>query len=350
MRNNFRCLSRHVLWSLAIFLSSVPATPAAAQTLHACVTIPELSSLAKEIGGDSVQLSSFAKGTEDPHFVEAKPSFVKTLSACDLYVQVGLELELGWAPVLLQNARNVKILLGAPGYVDASSAITPVEVPTTPVDRSMGDVHPLGNPHYLLDPLNGLKVAELLRDKFSELQPGNARYFADRYMNFHERVGVALVGESLAKQYEFEKLALLFEHGKLNDFLQSQGEAAVLGGWLALMSPYFGAKVVADHNVWPYFARRFGVTVIGFLEPKPGIPPSTTHLNALVQTMKANGVKAVLAAAYYDPRYANFIAENTGATIATMANQAGARPGTEEYLSMVDYNVRQIAEALGGGK
>ena len=350
MNSRSRCLSQTILWSLCVLLLGLTAAPATAQALHVCVTVPELSSLAKEIGGDYVQLATFAKATEDPHFVEAKPSFIKTLNACDLYVQVGLELESGWAPVLLQNARNAKILLGAPGYVDASSVVMPLEVSTTPVDRSMGDVHPLGNPHYLSDPLTGLKVAALLRNKFSERQPENAQYFANRYINFRQRMGAALVGEPLSKKYEFEKLALLFEHGKLNEFLQSQGEAASLGGWLALMSRHFGAQVVADHNMWPYFARSFGLTVIGFLEPKPGIPPSTAHLNTLVQTMKASGVKAVLAAAYYDPRYASFIAENTGAKIATMANQAGARPGTEEYLSMVDYNVRQVAEALGNGK
>jgi ABC-type Zn uptake system ZnuABC Zn-binding protein ZnuA len=350
MNREIRDLFLSILWSLCVLLLGLTPASAAALVLRVCVTVPELNSLAQEIGGEYVTLFTFAKATEDPHFVEAKPSFIKTLSECDLYVQVGLELESGWAPVLLQNARNTNILPGAPGYIDASSVITPIEVPTSPVDRSMGDVHPLGNPHYLSDPMNGLKVAALLHDTFSERQPENAHYFASRYLSFRQRVGTALVGESLSKKYECEKLALLFEHGKLSDFLQSQGEAARLGGWLALMSPNFGAKVVADHNMWPYFARRFGVTVIGFLEPKPGIPPSTTHLNTLVQTMKASGVKAVLAAAYYDPRYARFIAENTGATIATMANQAGARPGTEEYLSMVDYNVRQVAAALGNGQ
>jgi hypothetical protein len=150
----------------------------------------------------------------------------------------------------LQNARNAKILPGAPGYLDASSVITPIEVPVTPVDRSMGDVHPFGNPHYLSDPLNGLKVATLLRDKFSELQPGNAQYFSDRYTNFRQRLGIALVGEPLSKKYESEKLALLFEHGKLDEFLRSQGDAASLSGWFALMSRHFGAKVIADHNVY----------------------------------------------------------------------------------------------------
>lgn len=339
-----------ILWSLCVPLPGFTPATATASALQVCVTVPELHSLAQEIGGEYVTLSTFAKATEDPHFVEAKPSFIKTLSVCDLYVQIGLELESGWAPVLLRNARNANLLPGAPGYVDTSSVITPIEIPTAPVDRSMGDVHPLGNPHYLSDPVNGLKVAALLRDKLSERQPEHAQYFATRYENFRQRLGAALVGESLAKKYDCEKLASLFEHGKLDDFLQSQGEAEALGGWLALMHPHVGASVVADHNMWPYFARRFGITVLGFLEPKPGIPPSTTHLNALVQTIKDRGVKAVLAAAYYDPRYARFIAEHTGATIVTMANQAGARPGTEAYLAMVDYNVRQVAAALGAGK
>ncbi|MGH9425178.1 MAG: metal ABC transporter substrate-binding protein, partial [Terriglobia bacterium] len=189
MNSRIRCLSRTMRWSFCLLLLGLTAATAAAPALQVCVTVPELSSLAKEVGGNYVQLSTFAKATEDPHFVEAKPSFIKTLSECDLYVQVGLELEIGWAPVLLQNARNAKILSGALGYVDVSSVITPIEVPTTPVDRSMGDVHPLGNPHYLSDPLNGLKVAALLRDKFSELQPENAQYFATRYISFRQRVG-----------------------------------------------------------------------------------------------------------------------------------------------------------------
>jgi len=320
--------------------------PVYAQEIRSCATVPELGSLLKDIGGDRVSVSVFAKGTEDPHFVEAKPSFIKTLSACDLYVQVGMELEAGWAPVLLRNARNGKVLPGASGYLDASTVITPLEVPTAPVDRSMGDVHPFGNPHFLLDPLSGLQVARLIRDKLSNLQPANSKYFADRYDAFRRRLGTAMVGEALAQKYDFEKLALLFARGKLDDFLKSQGEAALLGGWLAQLRPYHGAKVVGDHNEWPYFAERFGIQVVGFLEPKPGIPPTTAHLNALVNEMKADGVRVILVSAYYDPRYAQFVSENTGAKIVNIANQAGARPGTDDYIAMVDYNVRQLVAAL----
>lgn len=339
-----------IMMNLLLIFGGLALAAAWAQPLHVCVTVPELGSLVREVGGDQVSVTGFAKGTEDPHFVEAKPSFIKALSKCDLYVQAGMELEMGWAPVLLRNARNGKVLPGARGYLDAAAAITPLGIPTAPVDRSMGDVHPLGNPHYLTDPLNGLKVAGLTRDKLSDLQPESSKYFAERYQSFRQRLSMALVGEALAKKYDAEKLALLFEHSRLHFFLQSQGEESLLGGWLGLMRPYYGAKVVTDHNMWPYFARRFGLEIVAQLEPKPGIPPTTQHLNEVINLMKADGIKAVLAAAYYDPRYANFVSENTGARVVHMANQAGARPDTEDYLSMVDYNVRQLAAALCSGK
>src|SRR5574337_722309 len=229
-----------------------------AKPISVCATVPDLGSLAREVGGDQVSVTVFAKGTEDAHFIEAKPSFIKTLSQCDLYLQVGMDLEIGWAPVLLQNARNGAVLPGGRGYIDASRAIMRLEVPIGPVDRSMGDVHPLGNPHYLLDPLNGLKVARLIRDRLVELQPDRGLYFERNFNNFNVRLATALVGETLAKKYNVEKLALLYEHGKLAAFLKGQGEASLLGGWLGKMLPHFGTKVVADHNLWPYFARRFG--------------------------------------------------------------------------------------------
>jgi ABC-type Zn uptake system ZnuABC Zn-binding protein ZnuA len=336
-----------VLLALGVISSDAEAQ-SDAQPIQVCATVPELGSLAREVGGDQVAVSVFGKGTEDPHFVEAKPSFIKVLSQCELYVQIGMELEMGWAPVLLQNARNGRVLPGARGYLDASTVITPLEVPSGPVDRSMGDVHPAGNPHYLLDPINGLRVARLIRDKLSELRPERQKYFDERYANFRQRLGAALVGETLAKKYDVEKLALLFEAGKLGDFLKSQGEESLLGGWFGLMTPYRGAKAVGDHNMWPYFARRFGISVIGFLEPKPGLPPTTKHLNELIESMRAQGVKVILANPYFDPRFAQFVAERTGAQVVNIAHMVGARPGTDDYISMIDYDVRQLAAALRG--
>lgn len=319
-----------------------------AKPITVCATVPDLGSLTREVGGDQVSVTVFAKGTEDAHFIEAKPSFIKTLSQCDLYIQVGMDLEVGWAPVLLQNARNAAVIPGGRGYIDASMVIQRLEVPTGPVDRSMGDVHPLGNPHYLLDPLNGLKVARLIRDKLIELRPDRKPYFQDRFMAFSRRLGTAQVGEKLAGKYDVEKLALLYEHGKLAPFLKGQGEATLLGGWLGKMLPYFGTKVVADHNLWPYFARRFGIVVIGFMEPKPGIPPTTKQLGTLVDLVRAERVRAVLTVSYYDPRHARFISQQTGARIVNLAHQAAARDGTDDYLAMIDYNVRELAAALGG--
>jgi len=333
--------------SLGLLAGNVLAQ-GAAQPLRVAVTVPDLGSLVQDIGGDQVAVTVFAKGTEDAHFIEAKPSFIKTLSAADLFVEAGMELEMGWAPTLLQGARNAKVLPGARGFLDASTAITPLEVPTGPVDRSMGDVHPEGNPHYLLDPINGLRVARLIRDKLIELRPERQKYFEERYASFRQRLGAALVGEALAKKYDVEKLAVLFEAGKLGDFLRSQGEESLLGGWFGLMLPYRGAKAVADHNLWPYFARRFGVSVIGFLEPKPGLPPTTKHLNELIESMRGQGVKVILANPYFDPRFAQFVAERAGAQVVSMAHMVGARAGTNDYISMVDYDVRQLAGALRG--
>lgn len=351
LKRCFRAWERMLLSLLVVSLGLITGNAlaqGAAQPLRVAVTVPDLGSLVREIGGDQVAVTVFAKGTEDFHSVEAKPSFIKTLSEADLFIQMGLEMELGWAPVLQQNARNAKVLPGARGFLDASTVITPLELPSGPVDRSMGDVHPAGNPHYLVDPVNGLRVARLVRDKLIELRVERRKSFDDHYANFRQRLGTALVGETLAKKYDVEKLALLFEAGKLGDFLKSQGEESLLGGWFALMMPYRGATVVADHNTWPYFARRFGISVIGFLEPKPGLPPTTRHLNELIESMRAQGVRVILASPYFDPRFAQFVAERTGAQVVSMAHMVGARAGTNDYISMVDYDVRQLAAALRG--
>ena len=322
----------------------------ATRSIQVCATVPDLGSLAGEIGGEQVSVTVFAKGPEDAHFLEPKPSFIKALSQCELYIQAGMDLEIGWVPTLLQNARNGAVLPGGHGFLDASTVIAPLEVPTGPVDRSMGDVHPLGNPHYLVDPLNGLKVARLIRDKLIELRPNHKAYFENRYASFSKRLGTALVGEKLAGKYDAEKLALLFQRGRLGAFLKQQGDEALLGGWMGLLLPYYGAKAVDDHNIWPYFSRRFGINVIGHMEPKPGIPPTTGHLRVLVERMRTEGVRLVLAAAYYDPRHARFVSEHTGARVVNLANQVGAREGTDDYLGMIDHNVRQLLGALAGGR
>jgi ABC-type Zn uptake system ZnuABC Zn-binding protein ZnuA len=321
-----------------VFLLGVQAETA---PVSVCTTTTTLSSLVQEVGGEDVTVTAFARGTEDPHFVDPRPSFVRKLNRAELLALNGLDLEVGWLPVLLRGARNSRVIPGASGYLDASQVIAPLDVPVQ-FDRSMGDVHPYGNPHYLLDPINGLAVARVIRDQLSVVRPSRIDAFAERFDVFRRRLGEALVGEKLAAKYDVEKLALLAEHGKLYSFLESQAELDQLDGWLGLLRPHGEIKVVADHNLWVYFARRFGVRMVGYLEPKPGIPPTTTHLRHLVEQMRAEQVKLILSAPYYNPAHARFVSQQTGAQIVRVTHEAGGVEGTEEYLGMVDHNVRQL--------
>ena len=351
MRNSILIILTRLVQALLlfsfIFIASLVHAQGTSKPLQVCATVPELGNLVQEIGGDHVKITVFAKSQEDPHFIEAKPSFIKALSQADLFLQIGMELEIGYAPVLLQNARNSRVLIGTQGFVDCSKVITSMEIPTGIVDRSMGDVHPSGNPHYLLDPLNGPVVARLIKDRLTDLRPERRAFFEERYRNFHRKIGDALVGEKLARKYDVEKLALSYEEGKLEVFLKEQKEEGSLSGWLGMMLAYRGSKIVCDHNMWPYFARRFGISLVGFLEPKPGISPTTKHLQALIEQMKTEKIKVIFASPYFDVRHAQFVSKNTGAKVVPMAHQVGSRPGTDNYLSMIDYNVRELARALG---
>ena len=321
-----------------------------AEPLKVCATTPDLSSIIQEIGGQEVEVVVFCRGTEDAHFVEARPSFVRELSAADLYIQTGLELEIGWAPVLLRGARNADVQPGAVGYLDASRAIEPRDLPTGPLDRSQGDVHPLGNPHYLLDPVNGLKVARLVRDKLTALRPDKKGYFEERYGDFRGRLATLLIGDQLASTYDVEKLMLLRDHGRLDAFLEQQGQLELLGGWLGRMRPLKGEPVVADHNMWSYFAARFGLEVIGYMEPRPGLTPTTRHLGDLVRAMQQRGVKLVIASPYFPDRHAAFLAEHTGARAVVLAHQVRAIDGADDYLSMFERNVAALEAAMRQGR
>lgn len=335
---------------LGAWLLSGSALPAHAGPLRVCVTTPDVGALVREVGGEQVDVTVFGKGTEDPHFIEAKPSFVKALSEADLFVQAGMDLEMGYAPVLLQQSRNPRVLPGSAGFLDLSQAVgRPLDVPTVPVDRSMGDVHQLGNPHFLLDPLRGLAAAQLIATKLGELAPKEVAYFSERLRDFQRRLYERLVGPVLAERYgdDVPKLAILFQSNRLLAFLEARGQRELLGGWLGKMAPHFGTKAIDDHPIWSYFAQTFGLMIVGHLEPLPGVPPTTRHLGEIVELMRIQDIRLVLASAYYDPRYARFVAEKTGAKVLRMANQVGAVPEAATYLDAVSYNVDQVAGALG---
>jgi ABC-type Zn uptake system ZnuABC Zn-binding protein ZnuA len=297
---------RHLMRCITVGLLLVAASPAAA-ALKVVATTEDLASLAGEVGGDRVTVDALARGYQDPHFVEPKPSFILKLHAADLLVLVGRELELGWLPPLVQQSRNAKIQPGARGYLDASLTARILEIPTGQITRAMGDVHPQGNPHYWLDPGNGRRIARALQAKLSELAPADGPYFAQRLADFDRRLADA------------EKR------------------------WDAAMAPYRGLKVVTYHRSWPNFTERFGLDVIGYVEPKPGIPPSPAHTLDLVQEMKRQGVKVIIVEPYFDLKTPNAVARDTGAAVVVLAPSVGGVKEATDYIRLFDHNVNLLA-------
>jgi zinc/manganese transport system substrate-binding protein len=317
-----------------------------AAPLEVVATVPDLGDLVRVVGGDQVSVSVITKGPQDPHVVEPRPSLIRQLHDADLFVLTGMDLEIGWAPVLLQGARNPKILPGGEGYLDTSSVVTPLEVPAATSNRSMGDLHPYGNPHYLTDPVHGLRVAALLRDALGSLRPDERAGFEQRCERFVQQTLEHLVGTELVASYGPEEVARLLDSGRFDAELRARDHTERLGGWLAQMRPYAGTRAIEDHQFWAYFAHRFGIELVTTLEPYPGIAPSTRQLARVVETIRAEKIPLILSTAYFDPRHAHWVAERTGARVVLLAHQAGARSSADGYLGAIDYNVRQVVTAL----
>jgi ABC-type Zn uptake system ZnuABC Zn-binding protein ZnuA len=313
-----------------------------AEPIRVAATTPDLASLVESVGGDAVEVTAFVRGGQDPHFVEARPSFIRVLSRSELFVRVGLQLEAGWVPALVRSARNGRILPGASGDLDASTVIPRLGLIGGVVDRSMGDVHAQGNPHYLVDPINGIRVVRAIRDRLVELRVELAESFRANTVAFEKALLSRLVGEEWVADYGVPDLAEAMLAGGRPD----GADESRLGGWLGAMRPHRGRAVVADHDLWPYFAERFGIEVAAFLEPLPGITPTTKHLAEVARLMKVQEIRVILSASYFHPRYARKVAKATGARVVEMANQVGARDGVDDYLEMIDWNVRQVANAL----
>jgi zinc/manganese transport system substrate-binding protein len=295
-----------------VFLAAllVSANAGAQSKLNVMTTTEDLASIAREAGGDRITVESIAKGYQDPHFVEAKPSFILKLQKADLLIAVGRELEIGWLPPLIQQSRNGKIQPGAEGYLDASLAAQILEIPTGQVTRAEGDVHPLGNPHYWMDPENGKRIAKEIADKLSQVRPNDRAYFTMRLNDFTSRLDAA------------EKR------------------------WLAMMAPYKGTKMVTYHRSFPNFAERFGLNIIGYVEPRPGIPPSPSHTLDLIQEMKRQQVKIVLMEPYFDQKTPNAIATQTGAHVLVMPPSVGGEKTVTDYLQLFDYDINLLVNAL----
>jgi zinc/manganese transport system substrate-binding protein len=278
--------------------------------INVVTTVEDLAALTKEVGGDRVKVEALGRGYQDPHFVEAKPSFILKLNRAALLVLVGRELEIGWLPPLITQSRNARIQPAADGYLDASLTARILEIPTGQITRAMGDVHPLGNPHYWLDPGNGRRIAQAIAKKLAAMSPGDAAYFAERYTDFDRRLA------------EAEKR------------------------WDALMAPYKGLKVVTYHRSWPNFCERFGLDVIGYVEPRPGIPPSPSHTIELIQEMRRQGVKILLVEPYFDLKTPNSIGRETGAKVLVMPPSVGGEKPITTYIELFDYDLGLLVPAI----
>src|SRR5262252_4180192 len=296
----------------ALLLAVTLACPgtAFAKKLNVVTATTDLAALAQEVGGEKINVNSIAKGYQDPHFVEAKPSFLLQLRQADLLVVVGLQLEIGWLPPLITQSGNPRIQVGANGYFDASQFAEILEIPSGAITRAMGDVHPLGNPHYWLDPENGRRVAKGIVAKLGEMDAEDAAYFQQRYQDFARRLS------------EAEK------------------------NWDAQMKPFRGRKVVTYHNSLPNFAKQFGLEVVGFVEPRPGIPPTPSHTLDVINMMKRDHVKIIMVEPYFDRKTPDSIARETGGTVVEYLPSVGGVKDVTTYFQLFDYDIALLTKAF----
>lgn len=299
------------VWAFMVAYAWLFTPPArAASKLKVVTATTDLAALAEEVGGDRITVESIARGYQDPHFVEAKPSFLLKLHQADLLISVGLQLEIGWLPPLITQSGNPRVQVGAPGYLDASQFAEILEIPTTLVTRAMGDVHPLGNPHYWLDPENGRRIALGIEKKLAEMRPGDASYFEQRSQAFSQRLSTE------------EKT------------------------WDEEMKPLHGRKIVTYHRSWPNFAKRFDLDVVGYVEPRPGIPPTPAHTVELIEFMKRENVKVIGVEPYFDLKTPNSIARATGARVVVLLPSVGGEKEITDYFKLFDYDIKLLTQAF----
>jgi zinc/manganese transport system substrate-binding protein len=304
---------KHVLKPLLVTVILTGALTVQAKLNVVCTT-PDLASLAQVVGGDKIDLTTLARPTEDPHFVDAKPSFIVKLNRADALIEGGAELEIGWLPPLLTGARNAKLSSDAPGYVRSNEGVQMLEVPTE-LDRSKGDIHAAGNPHFLVDPENAKIVARHIAEALCKVDAANCATYQANLKKFLEQLDAKLVE------------------------------------WQKQLAPFKGEQIVAYHNSWVYFAKRFGLIINVFLEPKPGIPPSPAHLASVITRMKADKAHVIIVDPYLNRKTAETVARNTGATVVDVAQFPGGVKGTDGgYIALMDYLVNALAKALGEKK
>lgn len=330
-----------VTWCVLAWL---PGECLAQKRLNVVTTTTNLASIAQAVGGQYVDVFSLASGSEDPHFVEAKPSYMMRTRSADLWIRIGLELEIGYEDLIISGSRNSRIRVRTPGHLDASTGITPREVPTRKIDRSLGDVHPLGNPHYWLDPYNGRIIAQNICGRLKQLDAAHAADYDRNLAAFLSKLDSAMFGSKLVETVTGDRLWQMQSEGTLDSFLKNQ--TIPLEGWLAKLKPSEGARIVTYHRSWPYLAHRFHLEVVGELEPKPGIPPSPAHILEVIETMKAQKAGVLLMEPFYRRSDAEAVAQKTGAKVVVAATAVNGQKEAGDYIAMLDNIVTRLTGAL----
>ncbi len=339
------------MWRLSLVLLALSSawTPAPAQ-IKVVTSLTTYAAIAREIVGDRGTVSSIAVGSENPHYVQPKPSFVPRLAQADLFITTGLDLEL-WVPTLLDKAGNPRITEGGPGYVTAYAGVDLLEVPTN-FSRSQGDIHVYGNPHIWTDPLNAVQIARNILTGLRRVAPANADYFTAREQDFEDRLYRALFGDELVKLLGGQTLADLDRQGKLFDFLkarQYQGSALFtrLGGWLKQALPFRGTQVACYHKEWDYFSREYAVKCFDYIEPKPGIPPTPRHVQEIITGMQQKHILVLLSTNYYDRNQVLEVARRTGARAVIVPSNTGGATGIETYFDLMNLWITELGRAFG---
>lgn len=339
-------LVKRCVLTLSAWLAAASALSATAdERLRVVATTTDLAAIARFVGGDKVEVTAIATGREDPHHIPAKPSYMMAARKADLWIRAGMELEIGYEELILDGSRNPKIRIATTGHLDASEGVLRLEVPTQRIDRSMGDIHPLGNPHYLLDPLNGRIVAKAIGKRLAKLVPEHASYFDERVKAFQRKLDEHMFGRELVATLGGGRLWALLLKGQLEEALNKPGQPA-LGGWLAVMRPHAGKKLITYHRNWSYFVNRFGLEVAAELEPKPGIPPSPGHLTEVIERVRAQEVKVLLMATYFGRKAPDLVASQTGITVVERAMFPGAQPEATDYFTLFDNLVERLSAAF----
>ncbi len=332
------CLSLSAVFSNDLF--------AGTGKLRVLTTTPDLKYIAEFVGGDRVKADSLSRGSQDPHFVEAKPSYMVKARKADIFIRVGMALEAGYESLILDGSRNPGIQVGRRGYLDMSRGITPLEVPKGDIDRSLGDVHPQGNPHYWLDPLNAVIMADRIADRLAKLSPEDGRFFKSNARVFERKILNYLFGKELVDRVGGKDIADLARKDRLESFLRERDLGYMLGGWMKKMAPFKGRRIVTYHRSWPYFAHRFGLVVANELEAKPGISPGPRHIKLLIEQMRDEGITVILMEPFYNDKPALLVAEKTGAKVVKAANSVGGSEEAKDYFSLIDSIVRELTKAL----